>query len=60
VLKKAVLDEQTRNAELRDVLKEKEQILRKAEQEMDSLTFRNQQLTKRITVLQDELDHMQV
>lgn len=60
MLKKAVLEEQTRNAELRDVLKEKEQILRKAEQEMDSLTFRNQQLTKRVTVLQDELDHMQV
>jgi protein phosphatase 1 regulatory subunit 21 len=60
VLKKAVLEEQTRNAELRDVLKEKEQTLRKAEQEMDSLTFRNQQLTKRVTVLQDELDLMQV
>lgn len=60
MLKKAVLEEQTRNAELRDILKEKEQILRKAEQEMDSLTFRNQQLTKRVTVLQDELDHMQV
>lgn len=60
MLKKAVLEEQTRNAELRDVLKEKEQILRKAEQEMDSLTFRNQQLTKRVTVLQDELDLMQV
>ena len=60
MLKKAVLEEQTRNAELRDILKEKEQILRKAEQEMDSLTFRNQQLTKRVTALQDELDHMQV
>lgn len=55
-----MLEEQTRNAELRDVLKEKEQILRKTEQEMDSLTFRNQQLTKRVTVLQDELDLMQV
>lgn len=60
MLKKAVLEEQTRNAELRDSLKEKEQTLRKAEQEMDSLTFRNQQLTKRVTVLQDELDVMQV
>lgn len=59
-MKKAVLEEQTRNVELRDVLKEKEQILRKAEQEMDSLTFRNQQLTKRVTVLQDDLDLMQV
>ncbi|XP_021920003.1 protein phosphatase 1 regulatory subunit 21 [Zootermopsis nevadensis] len=59
VLKKAVVEEQTRNSELRDVLKEREQSLRKAEQEMDSLTFRNQQLTKRVTVLQDELDLMQ-
>lgn len=51
MLKKAVLEEQTRNAELRDILKEKEQILRKAEQEMDSLTFRNQQLTKMNLIL---------
>lgn len=58
VLKKAVLDEQTKNSELRDTLKEREQGLRKAEQEMDSLTFRNQQLTKRVTVLQDELESM--
>jgi protein phosphatase 1 regulatory subunit 21 len=60
VLKKAVVEEQTRNSELRDVLKERDQSLRKVEQEMDSLTFRNQQLTKRVTVLQDELDLMQV
>lgn len=59
VLRKAVVEEQTRNSELRDILKEREQSLRKAEQEMDSLTFRNQQLTKRVTVLQDELDLMQ-
>ncbi|XP_034238305.1 protein phosphatase 1 regulatory subunit 21 [Thrips palmi] len=58
VLKKAVLDEQTKNSDLRDMLKEREQSLRKAEQEMDSLSFRNQQLTKRVTVLQDELDSM--
>ena len=60
VLKKAVVDEQSRSSDLRDTLKEKEQSLRKAEQEMDSLTFRNQQLTKRVTVLQDELDDLQV
>lgn len=59
MLRKAVVEEQTRNSELRDILKEREQSLRKAEQEMDSLTFRNQQLTKRVTVLQDELDIMQ-
>ncbi|KAK2574904.1 hypothetical protein KPH14_002595 [Odynerus spinipes] len=59
VLKKAVIDEQARNAEIREHLKEKEVEFRRAEQEIDSLTFRNQQLTKRITVLQEELDKAQ-
>ncbi|XP_068084840.1 protein phosphatase 1 regulatory subunit 21 [Anabrus simplex] len=59
VLKKAILEEQTRNAELRDLLREREQSLRKADQEIDSLTFRNQLLTKRVTVLQEELDSAQ-
>ena len=53
MLKKAVLDEQSLNNELRDQLKEKEVELRKSEQELDSLTFRNQKLIKRVTVLQD-------
>lgn len=56
VLKKAVIDEQARNTELRDQLKEKEVELRRAEQELDSLNFRNQQLTKRVTVLQEVRD----
>ncbi|XP_020293616.1 protein phosphatase 1 regulatory subunit 21 [Pseudomyrmex gracilis] len=59
VLKKAVIDEQARNGDIRNQLKEREVELRRAEQEIDSLTFRNQQLTKRITVLQDELDKAQ-
>lgn len=59
VLKKAVIDEQARNGDIRNQLKEKEVELRRAEQEIDSLTFRNQQLTKRITVLQEELDKTQ-
>lgn len=59
VLKKAVLEEQARSTDARDQLKEKEVHLRRAEQELDSLSFRNQQLTKRITVLQDELDKAQ-
>ncbi|XP_034179126.1 uncharacterized protein LOC117603765 isoform X1 [Osmia lignaria lignaria] len=59
VLKKAVIDEQARNADIREQLKEKEVELRRAEQELDSLSFRNQQLTKRITVLQEELDKVQ-
>ena len=36
-------------------MKEKEQSLRKYEQEVDSLTFRNQQLFTRCEVLQSEL-----
>lgn len=48
-----MIDEQTRNTELREQLKEKEVELRRAEQELDSLNFRNQQLTKRVTVLQE-------
>ncbi|KAL4593668.1 hypothetical protein GN956_G26402, partial [Arapaima gigas] len=36
-------------------LKQREQSLRKVEQEMDSLTFRNQQLAKRVELLQEEL-----
>ncbi|TGZ57028.1 Beclin 1-associated autophagy-related key regulator [Temnothorax longispinosus] len=59
VLKKAVIEEQARNADIRNQLKEKEVVFRRAEQEIDSLTFRNQQLTKRITVLQEELDKAQ-
>ncbi|XP_012272248.1 trichohyalin [Orussus abietinus] len=59
VLKKAVIDEQARNTDVRERLKEKEVELRRAEQELDSLTFRNQQLTKRVTVLQEELDRVQ-
>ncbi|XP_076764894.1 uncharacterized protein LOC143431827 [Xylocopa sonorina] len=59
VLKRAIIDEQARNADIREQLKEKEVELRRAEQELDSLSFRNQQLTKRITVLQDELDKSQ-
>ncbi|KAG2467481.1 PPR21 phosphatase, partial [Polypterus senegalus] len=38
-----------------DQLKMKDQSLRKVEQEMDSLTFRNQQLAKRVELLQEEL-----
>lgn len=41
-------------------MKSRDQMLRKAEQENDSLTFRNQQLTKRLTLLQEDLDEIQV
>uniref|UniRef100_A0AAY5EDS5 Protein phosphatase 1 regulatory subunit 21 n=1 Tax=Electrophorus electricus TaxID=8005 RepID=A0AAY5EDS5_ELEEL len=55
VLKKAVVDEQANTNSLKDDLKQKDQSLRKAEQEMDSLSFRNQQLAKRVELLQEEL-----
>ncbi|XP_026315000.1 protein phosphatase 1 regulatory subunit 21 isoform X2 [Hyposmocoma kahamanoa] len=60
VLKKGVLDEQAKSNEFREALKEKEKSLRKGELEIDSLTFRNQQLTRRVSVLQDELESFQL
>uniref|UniRef100_A0A3P8T6I5 Protein phosphatase 1 regulatory subunit 21 n=1 Tax=Amphiprion percula TaxID=161767 RepID=A0A3P8T6I5_AMPPE len=55
VLKKAVVDEQASSASLKEQLKQRDQSLRKQEQEMDSLSFRNQQLAKRVELLQEEL-----
>lgn len=55
VLKKAVVDEQAKNADLKEALNSQEQKLRKFHQETESLTFRNEQLTKRVSVLQQEL-----
>uniref|UniRef100_A0A8C0BG47 Protein phosphatase 1 regulatory subunit 21 n=1 Tax=Buteo japonicus TaxID=224669 RepID=A0A8C0BG47_9AVES len=46
---------QANSASLKEQLKMKDQSLRKLQQEMDSLTFRNQQLAKRVELLQDEL-----
>lgn len=54
-MKKAVLDEQTRNADFNEQIKNLEQTVRIRDQEMESLLFRNEQLTKRIAVLQQEL-----
>ena len=56
VLKKAVLEEQAKNVGASDSIKQKEQALRKSEAEMDSLTFRNQQLTRRVEILQEDLE----
>ncbi|KAM3855409.1 protein phosphatase 1 regulatory subunit 21 isoform 6-T7 [Vipera latastei] len=55
VLKKGVMDEQANSTALKEQMKMKDQSLRKLQQEMDSLTFRNQQLAKRVELLQDEL-----
>ncbi|KAK2153779.1 hypothetical protein LSH36_286g01011 [Paralvinella palmiformis] len=56
VLKKAVLDEQAKTEQLQETVKEKDQSVRKYEQELESLMFRNQQLSSRVAVLQQELD----
>ncbi|XP_077522611.1 protein phosphatase 1 regulatory subunit 21 [Amblyomma americanum] len=56
VLKKAVADEQAKSAELKDALKDKDQGMRKLLQEVESLNFCNQQLTKRVSFLQEELE----
>ncbi|XP_076443048.1 protein phosphatase 1 regulatory subunit 21-like [Babylonia areolata] len=55
VLKKAYLDEHTECTETKDQVKERDQWLRKCEQEVDSLLFRNQQLSRRVELLQDDL-----
>ena len=55
VLKTAFTEEQTKGNEFKDSIKERDQTIRKLEQEMESLDFRNQQLAKRVGVLQDEL-----
>lgn len=57
VLKKALLEEQNKNLELKELANELEQKLRKHTHEMESLTFRNEQLAKRVTVLQQELQN---
>ncbi|XP_061407195.1 protein phosphatase 1 regulatory subunit 21 isoform X4 [Lethenteron reissneri] len=59
VLKKAVVDEQEASGVLKEQLKGREQSVRRLEQEMDSLTFRNQQLAKRVELLQGELESME-
>ena len=56
VLKKAVIEEQGKNASLRETLRVKESSLRKSEQEVDSLGFRNKQLERRVVSLQEQLE----
>ena len=44
---------------LQEAIKGKDQSIRKSEQEIDSLSFRNQQLSKRVLILQDELEDVE-
>lgn len=59
LLKKAVVVEQTKNSELTDQLTSVQQRLRKCDSEIDSLSFRNLQLTRRVESLQSMLDDVQ-
>ncbi|KAL8601555.1 hypothetical protein ACOMHN_003821 [Nucella lapillus] len=58
-LKKAYLDEHTECCQIKDQVKEGAQWTRKCEQEVDSLWFRNQQLARRVEVLQEDLDTLE-
>ncbi|XP_046575666.1 protein phosphatase 1 regulatory subunit 21-like [Haliotis rubra] len=59
VLKKAYIDEQAESEKLTLTVKEKDQSIRKLEQEVDSLVFRNQQLSKRVLFLQEDLEQIE-
>ncbi|XP_063682206.1 protein phosphatase 1 regulatory subunit 21-like isoform X1 [Bolinopsis microptera] len=56
VLKKALLDEREKHSYIKDNDVGKGQKIRTLEQEVDSLTFRNKQLSARIDSLQQQLD----
>ncbi|CAG2109191.1 unnamed protein product, partial [Medioppia subpectinata] len=60
VLKSAYTEEQTKCLDMKDNVVQKDQSVRRLEQEMESLDFRNQQLAKRVAVLQDELSQQQL
>ncbi|KAH8383273.1 hypothetical protein KR009_007656 [Drosophila setifemur] len=55
VLKKAVLEEQAKEGGLREQLQQYATSLRRTEQEVDSLGFRNKQLESRVSHLQQEI-----
>lgn len=56
VLKRALLEEQNKSVGLRESLRQKDTSLRRFEQEVDSLGFRNKQLEHRVASLQEDLD----
>lgn len=56
VLKKAVIDEQSKNQQLKDDLNQKDQNLRRNVQEIETLSFLNTQLKSRLEILQQELN----
>ena len=56
VLKKAVVDAKDDTKKLQISLQEKEQAIRRSQQEIDSSNFRSQQMVKRIEMLQSDLE----
>jgi len=56
VLKKGLLEEQERSQSLQDQINQRETSLRKGEGEMEAVLFRNQQLAKRVNLLQEEAE----
>lgn len=55
VLKKALIEEQQKSGVIRETLRVRDTSIRRAEQEVDSLGFRNKQLEQRVAALQDDL-----
>lgn len=55
MLKRAVLEEQNKTGGLRESVRSKEIDLRRVEQEVESLSFRNKQLEHRVASLQEDL-----
>jgi len=56
VLKKGLVDEQEKSTSLADQVHERDTQIRKQGSEMEAVLFRNQQLAKRINLLQEEAD----
>lgn len=56
VLKKAISEEQGKSNEFREIVKERDQTIRKLEQEVECLNFRNVQLMKRVSILQNDFE----
>ena len=60
LLNMGMAEEQSGSKVLRHQLKEKDRLLKELREEADGREFRNQQLTRRVSVLQDELKHPSV
>jgi len=56
ILKKGLVDEQEKGSSLSDQVHERDTQLRKQTSEMEAVLFRNQQLAKRINLLQEEAE----